>query len=260
MKFKQRLFLIKLGVIYAMAHKLLLIEDEPIIAKDLTQKLEGLGYNVVGFCDEREELLRLVKDEEPDVFITDIILEGKDYSGIDLMEEVFKFYKAPIIFLTGNSEMVTVQRATSIYPATFLLKPFRIAELSINIELAIKNYNRPEGEKDKLMSISNDALFLRHNNELIKVCKDDIIYIQADGAYSKVITKEKSIHQTMNLKRIEGQVRDQNFRRLSRKYVVNVKHIESINGTVIHLSNGKKIKLSKSKRKDIVDLLPLIRT
>jgi len=121
-------------------HRILIIEDEEMVAQDLTIKLTKLGYEIIGTATTKETAAEFTRTTAPDIFITDIILEGRDYDGIDVITHLYTIHKAPVIYLTASTENATVKKAMSSHPAAFMLKPFRLSEFSINIDLAINNF------------------------------------------------------------------------------------------------------------------------
>jgi len=171
-----------------MPYRLATIEDDLIIATDLQAKLEKLGHVVTGNARNYAEAIALVENTRPELLICDIMLEGEQ-DGIDAVAAIYEFYKCPVIYLTSNSESVMVKRAMNTHPAAFLLKPFKLSEFAINIDLAVQNFHANiEGHLNKKIS---DSIFLPDLHVFIRVYKRDIIYVQADGAYVEVVTAGK---------------------------------------------------------------------
>jgi len=242
-----------------MSYKVLIIEDDPLIAADLQDKLESLDYTVIGHTDDRQEVLNLVATRKPEVLIADIVLEGRNYDGIDLVREIYDFYKAPVIYLTANSESATVKKASGSHPAAFLLKPFRISEISINIDLAIKNF-RNNYSFEKANSLANDSIFIPESFTYQRIYKKDILYVEADGSYTQLVTKERKHQLTLNLKHFNKQLDDSNFIRVSRKHLINTDHIHRINGNTLYLQDNTALTISKSKRQDLLERFPILKT
>ncbi len=115
--------------------KVLIVEDEALIAFDISMTLQQFGYSVVNIVATADESIRAVEEFKPDVVIMDILLKGKT-DGIDAAEKIKNDFKIPIIFLTTCTDDTVVKRATTQVPYGYLLKPFRSMELSILIELA----------------------------------------------------------------------------------------------------------------------------
>jgi DNA-binding LytR/AlgR family response regulator len=211
-----------------MSITILTIEDNLIIAEDLEQKLIQLGYRVLGNATSSDEALQLIGRVTPDLIIADIIIDG-DKDGIETISEIQKRLMCPVIYLTANSESAMVKRALATHPAAFLIKPFKISEFAINIDLAIRNFRKQITFQSANVRVT-DSIFLPQDFLYHRVRKKDIYYVEADGAYVKVFTKEKRYHVTVNLKSFERQLSDRHFLRISRKHLINTEYISRING------------------------------
>ncbi|HOT44267.1 MAG TPA: diguanylate cyclase [Spirochaetota bacterium] len=120
--------------------KVLIVEDEALIAFDISMTLQQFGYSVVNIVATADESIKAVEEYRPDVVIMDILLKGNT-DGIEAAEKIKDEYKIPIIFLTTCTDDNTVKRATTQIPYGYLLKPFRSMELSILIELARQRHS-----------------------------------------------------------------------------------------------------------------------
>ena len=129
--------------------KLLIVEDDPIIATDLERAMVKMGYAVLDSLESGEEALELIKKEVPDLILMDIQLEG-DLDGIDTSHMISKQHQIPIIFLTSNTDMATFNRAKLTQPHGFLSKPFRYTDIANSIALAFIDKNPSPG--NSLMS------------------------------------------------------------------------------------------------------------
>ncbi len=116
--------------------KILLVEDEGLVARDLESMIRNLGYRVVGICSTGEEAIRLINIRRPDLVIMDIVLQGK-MDGIKAANEIQRLFHLPIIFLTAHTDVATFQRAKVTNPLAFLHKPVEQKELLTVIEMAL---------------------------------------------------------------------------------------------------------------------------
>lgn len=121
-------------------NRLLIVEDEIIIAEDLQRRLERLGYEVVGIASSGEEAINIVKEKTPDLILMDIIIQGK-MDGIETANNIKYMFDIPIIYLTAFSDEETLKRAKITEPFGYMVKPYRERELSITIEIALYKYN-----------------------------------------------------------------------------------------------------------------------
>ena len=119
--------------------KVLIVEDEAIVAADLRAKLKRLGYTVVGTASQGESAIQLAAAERPNLVLMDILLAG-DMDGIEAADRIRKQYHIPIVFLTAHSDSDTLARAKVTAPFGYLLKPFNERELETHIEMALYRY------------------------------------------------------------------------------------------------------------------------
>lgn len=116
--------------------RILIVEDEGLVARDLEAMIRNLGYRVVGICSSAEEAFRLIHTRRPDLIIMDIVLQGK-LDGIKAAEEIRRRHNLPIIFLTAHTDEATFQRAKITNPVAFIHKPIEQKELLTVIEMAL---------------------------------------------------------------------------------------------------------------------------
>ncbi|MCU0632713.1 MAG: response regulator [Methanolinea sp.] len=117
--------------------RILIVEDDDIIATLVEWRLKKLGYEVCGRAAEGNEALSLVQRESPDLVLLDIGLPGR-VDGIAVANEIRKLREVPIVFVTGHSEREVIDRAKSTRPDGFILKPFGDDDLRVGIELALR--------------------------------------------------------------------------------------------------------------------------
>ncbi|MDQ3814147.1 MAG: response regulator, partial [Armatimonadota bacterium] len=118
-------------------HRILVVDDESIIAMDLRQKLTRLGYDVPATASSAEEALEKVAELRPDLVLMDIRLEGSAMDGVEAAERIRDQFGTPVVFLTAFADDETLQRAKLTGPYGYLVKPFTESELRIEVEIAI---------------------------------------------------------------------------------------------------------------------------
>lgn len=116
--------------------KIIIVEDEIIVAQDIKEILEKLGYEVCNIFTKGEDALNYLEKNRIDCIIMDIMLRGK-IDGIDAANIIKSQFKTPIIFLTAYSDQDTLERAKLTEPYGYILKPYQEKELYTNIEIAI---------------------------------------------------------------------------------------------------------------------------
>jgi two-component system, cell cycle sensor histidine kinase and response regulator CckA len=119
--------------------RILVVEDETVVAMGLETDLSRLGYEVIGIADSSSEAVRQVADLQPELVLMDIKLRGpKD--GIETAAAIRKQWQIPIVFLTANSNETVVARAQEVDPSGLLGKPYRTNDLNAAITLAVHQH------------------------------------------------------------------------------------------------------------------------
>lgn len=116
--------------------KILVVEDEWIIANDIKDSLISMGYMVSGIAASSEEAMARVEECRPDLVLMDIVLKG-DKNGIETVKDIRARYDIPVIYLTAYDNQCLVDQAKLTDSHGYLLKPFKDRELHIAIELAL---------------------------------------------------------------------------------------------------------------------------
>lgn len=116
--------------------KILIVEDEKIIAHDLRMRLEKANYQVLAECGDYSEVKALLKKDIPDLVLMDIVLEGEK-DGIGISVELLQEYGVPTIFLTAYADEETLERAKSAQPLGYIVKPFKDRDLYTTIEIGL---------------------------------------------------------------------------------------------------------------------------
>ena len=117
--------------------KILIVEDDDVLARIITWRLTNLGYNVCGRAASGTEAMELVVREQPDLILMDINIKG-DIDGIETAARIKKEFRLPIVYLTSHSDGPTLERAKATKPEGFVLKPFKDHDLRVAVELAVK--------------------------------------------------------------------------------------------------------------------------
>lgn len=117
-------------------YKILIAEDEAIIAADLEKSLKKLNYQVVGIENSGENVIEAAGEKTPDLILMDIMLNGK-INGIEAAQKIKEDYDIPVIYLTAYANEKTVQNAKITEPFGYILKPFDEIDLNSHIQIAL---------------------------------------------------------------------------------------------------------------------------
>ena len=116
--------------------RIMVVEDEGIVALDIRNKLKRMGYSVAGIANSGEDAVLLAITTEPDLVLMDIRLKG-EMDGIEAAKRIRKHRGTPIIYLTAYADAATRRRADATQPKAYLLKPFDDLELNSVIQKAL---------------------------------------------------------------------------------------------------------------------------
>lgn len=232
--------------------KVLIVEDEVLVAEDLAADLKEMGFDVADIAISDEECFALFEKEQPDVILMDIRIKG-EMNGIEVAKKLKEKTSTPIIYLTSNTDPITMKQAIESHPQSFISKPYNKKDLKAAIEIAFIHYNQKELEsaiKDKPLQTS---VFVKHGEFYQRVELNEILYIEAAGSYSTVVTEQKSYILSTNLRNFESKVENCNFIRIHRSYIVNISKIEGYTQNSV-IINQKELPISPSYREDVIKL------
>lgn len=119
--------------------KILVVEDESIVARDIRNMLLGLGYEVMAVISDARAAVKNAKKERPHLVLMDIMLQG-EISGVEAADRIYSELNIPVVYLTAYADETTLQRAKETEPFGYLLKPFEERELKSTIEIAIYKF------------------------------------------------------------------------------------------------------------------------
>jgi two-component system, cell cycle sensor histidine kinase and response regulator CckA len=134
-----------------------IVEDEVIIAKDIEVCLQNMGYAVASVVNTGEEAVKMANQEHPDLILMDIQLKGR-MDGIETAELISSNLDIPIIFLTAYDDEKKLERAKSVMPYGYILKPFQDKNLKIAIEMALYIAKIDAGRKQYEEALENAKL------------------------------------------------------------------------------------------------------
>ena len=230
-----------------------------IIAARISLHLEQLGYTVAGILPRGEEAVLHCRKSPPDLLLLDVHIAG-ELDGIDTARVLQKEgIHVPIIYLTANSDPATFDRAKRTGPHAFLSKPYRKQELGRAIELAVLAA-RPGGQEvpDDGAHLLTDRIFVRHKNQMVKLYLRDILYVEAERAYCKIVSASTEYLLSIALGQLAEKMAADDFLRVHRSFLINLRHIEAIAEN--HVVVGERaIPVGKSHRAEFLRRINLIR-
>lgn len=210
--------------------KVLIVEDEMIIANSIVDAIESFDYKAMGPEITYSGAIDAIEKEMPCIGIFDIQLSGKK-TGIDLAKIVQEKYKFPFVFLTSNSDKLTLDEAKLTQPSAFLVKPFNNSELYAALELALYSHSQQSEKQKEIVSfgqVIENALFVKSTNGYLRVNYDDILYLKSDNVYIDIVDVNGKTHVIRATISEYADKLGVNFLRIHRGYIVNLKYLEKL--------------------------------
>lgn len=225
------------------SQKILIVEDEILIADNIARFLSKRGHEIVGNAISYEEAETLYLEQNPDIVLLDIKLSGAK-TGIDFAHFIREQENPkPFIFLTSQVDSNNINKAKETFPAAYLAKPIQKDSLFATIEIVMHQQGNQERELETI------PLYDGTKNHLINI--SDILYIEADHVYLQIhLANGKQIVHRNTLSDFINLLPENLFIQTHRSFVVNVKQVNSWDSKNILIKNID-IPISRS-RKDIV--------
>ncbi|MCI4669221.1 MAG: response regulator [Bacteroidia bacterium] len=239
--------------------RILVVEDEMIIAAKIAMHLNQMGYEVVSIMPSGVDAVAYCKESLPDIILMDINLRG-EMDGIQTVEAIQKFAEIPVIYLTANADDQTFQRAKSTRPFSFIAKPYKKMDLQRSIELVeqrMVDSPVPAAPNSEAPYLLEDRIFVRHKDTMVKIFLMDICYLTAERSYCRIITKGMEYLVSEPLKQLEEKLPPEYFLRVHRSHVVNLKHVDEVSDTFI-IVDEKLIPLSKSYKNEFFQRIRMV--
>jgi len=241
--------------------KILVVEDEIMIAEDITSRLTDMGYQVAATFDNVDDAVTFLTQNPIDILLLDISLKGNK-TGLDLAGMVNEQFHIPFIFLTSLANAQVVEQAKQVNPAAYLLKPFNDRQISIAIEMALFNfYGNPQlstsaktdqASSNQRQAANSDCLFFKKGTHYQKVALQNILWLQAESNYTTIFTETEKYTYSCVLKHFEDKLPADQFVRVHRSYIVNICNVSGLEGNSL-LVGKKRIPVSKTFSNHIFD-------
>jgi diguanylate cyclase (GGDEF)-like protein len=146
--------------------KILIVEDESIIAEDISDSLISLGYSITGMVYSGEEAIEAAAQFRPDLILMDVNLQG-EMDGITAAAEIRSRFQIPVVYLTAYTDENTLRRVNATKPYGYIVKPFEEKNLHTTIQLALHQH-----EYDSLTNLPNRSLLREQLNQVLDKQKE----------------------------------------------------------------------------------------
>lgn len=226
--------------------KILIVEDEILIALDIKKRLESNDFSVVGIIDNGKDAIGFVSKHDVDLILMDIMLDS-EMDGIDTAEKINENHDIPIIYLTAYSDETTVEKAKKTMSYGYIVKPIDENELRINIEMALNKHrleqsNLIENIIKKGAPLREKRISIKNDEEIILINLSNLIYMEVEEGVVCFYTDRERLQEKGTLKYWEDKLKEFGFYRCHKNFIINLNKIEKlIPGT----SNSYVLKMEK---------------
>lgn len=260
--------------------RILVVEDEPLFAAQLEDALLELNYHVIGPAYDGGAALHLARTTSPppDVALLDIHLGPRSADGIAVAASLLADRRLPLIFLTSQADTASFERARSLGPAAYLVKPADPTALQRAIELAVANFTAPvspeptvsdddehnlEGSlfaKAGTGALLPNALFVKEDGLLVKVSLSDISWVMAEGKHCRLALRAgTNVLVRQPMREISQHLPAGQFVQIQRSYLINAECIERIDPVrnIVQVA-GQLLPIGRAHRDALLERLHLV--
>nr|WP_321232905.1 response regulator transcription factor [uncultured Psychroserpens sp.] len=239
--------------------KIFIIEDNIDQLAVIEDKLNILGYHVVGKSTDGTTINSKIKESNPNIVLMDINLRA-DNEGIFLAEQLKKNFNISIIFITAMATTDVIKNAISIAPSNYLVKPVKISNLKAAIELAMFDNNKTRSMETNL---SHGHLTVRIGYKLQKISFEDIISLEIESKNYinlRIVGQNKSAVVRNSLKMMCDSTLPHFFVQVHRQYIVNLNFVQLVNEKErrIHMKEGKSIPIGLAYKASLYKKLNIL--
>lgn len=242
--------------------RILIVEDELVIAENIRERLEEMGYEVTAIAADGLQAVNAFRSDPPDLALVDIWLEGSPLDGIEVAQLFNMEQRVPIVFLTSLSDKATRTRARAARPANYLVKPCNKRQLEVALEFALENFTAdkepaeapPPASPPRCPFYSSaDYFFVLEGGTYAKFEVGNLLYAEADGSSVNLYFRNRAhrVVVSANLGSFERQLPHPSLRRIHRSYLVNVHHVDALDEAgafVTHNGERRRLPVSKTYR------------
>jgi len=225
--------------------------------QELPFYLHSLGYNTNTMAIDAIHKNTFANQPKTDLLLGDFRIANNIQQYVASIKNFPQFSRIPTILLTSSSENQHLKFLLSLKPDLILYAPVNKTELTVNIDILINN---DQQETIPPSSKATDAVYIQKDLTHHKILKGSITYVEAEGSYCSINTVEGACYRmSLNLKQFINQLDDPYFIRISRKHVINARHVTKIQGDQIFIKNNA-LKMTKSRKKQVMSNFKVLRS
>lgn len=223
--------------------KILIVEDESLVAMDMVDMLTRMGYRVLPTAMGYTDAVNILETEKPDLVLVDINLSGPR-TGIELAQLLAEKYRLPFIFITSHTDKLTVSQAAATHPSGYLVKPFDAEDLYTSIEVALVNFAATPRNPESGLLVE-DSVFVKTDKNFVRVKVEDICWLESEHNYMFIVSEKGKFIVRTSFRDFLDTIRSDSFVQIHKSYIVNIQKVASFSQTDIVI-NGKELPLSRN--------------
>lgn len=222
--------------------RILVVEDEIILAHTMKEMLHEIGYNRISMAHNNSLAETIIEEAKIDLAILDINL-GKGEEGIRLAKKCQEKL-LPFFYVTSYTDKSTLDKALATAPGAYLIKPYLQSNLYTALQITLNSTSKKEVQ----------FISVKEGTDLIKINIDEIIYLLSENIYLKIITAKKNYLIRSSLKPILDQLPENKFVQTHRAYAVNKSYFTKLKSESLELGEHE-IPISRSFKNQVRDFL-----
>lgn len=224
-----------------MESKILIVEDEILIAEDIKETLNALGFKNISLAHDINTALEKIKNEHPHVVLLDIRLENEK-DGIKIGAFLADHKQAEFIYVTAHSDVNMVKEILKTKPAGYITKPVKQPDLFASVSLALSKY--------EISTRENPTISIKDGYKNIIIPIRSIRYIEAEGNYLNIYCDEKKHVIRQSLEKFLQEVNNDIFFRIHRSFAVNIQKVIRYSKKEIVMENDTVLPISRNIKDD----------
>ena len=242
-------------------YKILIVEDEILVATDIEESLESLGYEVQTSVATGLDAIAEVEKALPELILMDINLKG-DMTGIEAAKTISQNHNVPIIYLTANADISTINQAKVALPYGYIIKPFTDKDLQTNIEIALFKFEndmklKMESEQFNtffdLKDHEKNQMIIHGTKGLEKINIDEVYFLERNNEQSIIHLFDEEIVSNKNLEEMIEFFPKNKFIQVSNQFVINASKVFVVKYPEVIIADKMSVITVDADRKNLLD-------
>lgn len=206
--------------------KILIVEDEVLIAEDLKDNLHSFGYDHCEMAHTKSDAFKAIENFQPDLVLLDVRME-KEKDGLEIGDELSKNNKIPFIYITAHSDVNMIREIVKTKPAGYITKPIKKSDLFAAINLVAEKMNSKE----------SDTIKIKDGYSTVIISASSILYIESEGNYINIFCEDKKYVSRQSLESILSELDPTVFFRIHRSFLINTTKLKKFSKKEVVIGN-----------------------